>query len=333
MRNEPLRARTLAVAAVAGRTRAERFSSRVTSALPWLLFALLAAFPLCAQEAAPSRLLPEQRYFTDPIADLREPRFAVGLAWTDLFRRPPVEHPSFAFPDAEDAAVDVHGTAGMGATLPLWQLARWPQGGAILAVQAGVTARFRMEKPSRDHVATDWSVALPVEVAWNQLSGRLRLLHRSSHLGDELMQQTGAEHIEVSHEAVDFLVAYGLLSGTARIYGGSTFVFRSTTEEVPAFSLVGLRDDASLQVGMDGAWFPQSGGTVGLIGGFDWQRAQRTGWMNEVSAAAGVVVRNGSRSLQLVARYFRGPSPFGQFFLTSEQFLGLELVAGTSPFP
>ena len=40
-------------------------------------------------------------------------------------------------------------------------------------MQAGVFARFRIELPSRDDLGQDWVVAMPIEAAWNDWSGRI----------------------------------------------------------------------------------------------------------------------------------------------------------------
>ena len=63
-----------------------------------------------------------------------------------------------------------------------------------------------------------------------------------------------------------------------------------------------------------------------LVGGVDWQGAQRTGWKASVAAEAGIQFRHADRSARLVLRGFDGVSEVYQFFRTPEKFFGLELV-------
>ena len=84
------------------------------------------------------------------------------------------------------------------------------------------------------------------------------------------------------------------------------------------------------QIGADGEWYKWSGGHIGVHGGVDLQAAQRTDWQSAFSALGGVAFRRenmtNARELRLSLRYFSGPSPMGEFFLTKERFLHFELM-------
>ena len=273
------------------------------------------------------RLFPGAHYFPSPVADLREPRMAGALIGTDLFEAPSGrERPRFSFPSHDDPSPDVQGVVVLGTNLPVWRPIGTSSGGLQFGFQVGVNARFRIERPSRDKVGTDWIVALPLEAAYGRWSGRLRLLHRSSHLGDELAETTGAERIEYSHEAVDALVAFRLAPDT-RVYAGGTYVLRSITTYEPWLSERGVRDVASIQAGIEAEWPGLSSARAAPLLALDWQRAQRTEWDDELSAAAGVRLKAGGREFRLLLRFFDGPSTLGEFFLTPESFWGLELTA------
>jgi len=317
-------------------------SARIVVAV---LLALLGAAPVVAQvdgsegvaapDAAvagtgaltqPRIFFPSVHYFESPIADLREPRMAGALIGTDLFASASArERPIFEFPRGDDPSLDVQGLVGLGTNLPVWRPVATPRGGVLLGFQVGVHARFRLERPSRDMVGSDWVVALPIEVAYNRWSARVRLLHRSAHLGDELAEWTGARRIEYSHEAVDALAAYRI-GGAVRVYGGGAYVFRSVTEEERLIAVRGLRDAASIQAGFEAVVRVPAEGRLAPLVAVDWQRAQRTGWDDEVSAAVGVTTRVGVRRFSLLLRYFSGPSTMGEFFLTPESFWGLEFT-------
>ncbi|HEX7048669.1 MAG TPA: DUF1207 domain-containing protein [Longimicrobiales bacterium] len=292
--------------------------------------ALIPCSRLPAQERAPiDPWFPDHHFFTPLLADPREVHLGVALVSTNLFApgNNGPERPPLRFKDAEDLDNDVQGAVALGGTVTLWQPAAWPDGGLTIGAQAGVFARFRIEEPSRDYAISDWLVALPIEVADGPLSARLRILHRSSHLGDELLLDARTYRIEFGHEAVDLLVAHRIL-GSGRIYGGGSFIFRSNTESEPLLRLRGLdiHDNFAIQAGADGSWYRWAGDRIGVMAGLDWQRAQRTGWRDQFSAAAGVAAHGAGGGLRLLFRFFTGVSPVGEFFLTDERYYALELA-------
>lgn len=290
---------------------------------------ILAAGPANAQAGSWDRLFPRVNYFAPVIADPHEPRLSLAIVQTNVFERAGEARelrPPFSFPDPEDAASDVQVMVGVGGTVPLWHMAEWQgKGGIVASAHVGVFSRFRIEYPTREDTGQDWFIGMPVELAYNRFSGRFRIMHRSSHLGDELAQVTGARRIEFGGEYADFLAAYEVVEG-ARFYGGATYNFRSYTERLPALVLRDRKDTGQLQAGIDVRKYPWSSGRVGVIGGVDWQSQQRTNWRPQFAATGGIDVRTPRRSSQLVARYFHGPSIMGEFFLTPETLWSLEWV-------
>ncbi|HET9439437.1 MAG TPA: DUF1207 domain-containing protein [Longimicrobiales bacterium] len=272
--------------------------------------------------------LPRVHYFQPLVADPLEPRMSLALLQTNVFERAGEgrERPPFTFPDPEDAATDVNVAAGIGGSIPLLQLKEWPgKGGIVASAQLGVFSRFRIEYPSRDDVGQDWFVGMPFEVSYEKFTGRFRIMHRSSHIGDELVEVTGARRIEFGGEYADFLAGYHVLHGV-RVYGGGTWNFRSYTERLPVLQLNDRHDTFQMQAGIDGHWFRTEASHSGLTAGIDWQSAQRTGWRSQFSAAAGWAARVNGQGTKLLLRYFHGPSPMGEFFLTPETFWAAEWV-------
>jgi len=293
-----------------------------------VVIALLSTARLAAaQESGWDRFLPHVHYFKPLIADPLEPRLGLALMQTDIFERAGegAERFPFIFPDPEDAANDVQVAVVIGGSLPLWQFKHWPgKGGVVASAQAGVFARFRIEYPSRDEAATDWYVGMPIEITYNRFEGRVRVMHESSHIGDELIA-TGADRIEFGSEFVDFIAAYHPVD-ELRIYGGATWNFRSNTEIIPALRALGWHDRFDFQAGFDGGWYPWSGGHTGIVGGFDWQVAQRQNFHSSYAFAAGFAARTDTRATRLILRHSRGLSTMGEFFLTPEKFWSLEWV-------
>ncbi len=294
--------------------------------------ALLVLLPLSQLHAQErdfwQRFMPRIHYFQPLVADPLEPRMSIALMQTNVFERAGEgrERPPFVFPDPEDAASDVNAAAAIGGSIPLLHLAEWPgKGGIVASAQLGVFARFRIEYPSRDDVGQDWFVGMPFEFAYDRITGRFRIMHRSSHIGDELVEVTGARRIEFGGEFADFLIGYSFVKGT-RAYGGATWNFRSYTEQLPALRARDMHDTFALQAGIDGEWYGWSAGRTGLMGGVDWQSAQRTGWRSQFSVAGGFAARTNGQGTKLLLRYFHGPSPMGEFFMTPESHVALEWI-------
>lgn len=294
-----------------------------------VVFLCVSALPVHAQQSSWDRVFPHIHYFEPVIADPMDPRMMLALVQTDVFAHAGEARelrPPFSFPDPDDAANDVQIMAGMGGSVPLWQLADWGEkGGVVASAQFGVFARFRIEYPTREDTGQDWFVGMPIEVRYEDFSGRFRIMHRSSHLGDELVQTTGAERIEFGGEYADFLAAYHVVDAV-RVYGGATWNFRSYTKYLPALVFRGGKDTGQLQAGIDSGWYPWSQGRVGLVGGVDWQTQQRTNWRSQFAATGGLTMKANNRATRLLARYFHGPSIMGEFFMTPETLWSLEWV-------
>lgn len=282
-----------------------------------------------AQDDPLRRILPHVRYFEAPIADPLEPRLGVGLLRTNLFRAAPEGRERsrpFFIPDPEDAADDVNAFTAVGGTLPWYHVAKWSDStGIVMGVTAGVLGRFRIEYPTREDVGQDWFVGMPIEVAKGKWSGRFRFIHRSSHLGDEVVETTGASRIEVGGEYIDVMAAYKVVPN-ARVYGATSWIFRSYTEYTPVLMERGGHDRTLVQLGADAHAYPWVNGNLGLVAGVDWRRAQRTEWKDSFAAAAGLALKTPTRRATFLVRYFSGVSLLEQFFLTPEKYWSIELV-------
>ena len=303
--------------------RRQAFGLILTAALP-----LAAGAQLRAQSGAWDRLLPAQNWFPPPVADPLEPRFSVSLLRTDLLSRRGPERPAFLLPDQEDSNRDVVAAVALGVTFPIASLAEWAGGGLELTGHAAVHSRFRIEYPSRDEMAEDWVVGGGMAAAWDEFAARLRIHHRSSHMGDEFMVVTRlagqtAERIEFGGEAIEATGSYAWEG--LRFYGGGSWIFHSNTAKETVLRFWGRDDWYTVQLGADSEWFPLAGGRLGFNGGIDWQAAQRTNWRGALALAAGVHARNAAM-LGFTVRYFTGPSTMGEFFLTKETYVALELT-------
>jgi opacity protein-like surface antigen len=211
------------------------------------------------------------------------------------------------------------GSANFGETFALYRNAA-PLGGQWeLALQAGVFSTFAMGNPSTDLQNADYTVGLFSSYRTGPFSGFLRLHHQSSHLGDEfiLNSQPRINRVNLSFEELDLKLSYDLASWL-RIYGGGGMLVGRD----PKY----LRRGTS-QVGAELAspwafW----GGKVRPIAYVDVQVNERSHWRVAKSVMAGLQFENariGDRKLQVLAEYFSGPSPNGQFYTRNTEWIGV----------
>jgi hypothetical protein len=279
--------------------------------------ALIVPTPLRAQSGSAdegSWLFPDVTYFRPLFADPYDPRLAIGLVRTDLFESRGPERPPYLRSPGDGS--EVQAAAAIGMEFPVFLVHRSEDGGITIGAQAGVFARFRIERPSRDDLGQDWFVGMPIDASWGESSLRFRLIHRSSHLGDEFSASTGGQRIEFGGEAFDLLLARRL--GPVRAYGGAGWIFHSNTGATSILRELGRSDQYTAQAGIDGEWHPFEDPRLSLRAGADWQSAQRTKWRSTWAFAGGFDAAVGGGSASFVLRYTGGASALGQFFLTPE---------------
>lgn len=245
-------------------------------------------------------VLPRETLFEELLADPRWPRFSASVQFwgkgTDL---------------------DIVGAANLGGTLPIhgWTAlgGQWQ-----LAVQAGVFSIFDLESDSTDLINADYLVGFPLAARYGPLSGQLRILHHSAHLGDEFVLRGVEERINLSYETVDALASFELLD-FLRVYGGIGAIVRSEPDLDP------LRLQAGVE--LTGAE-PVFGDLLFPVAAFDYQNNQEADWQGDVSLRAGLELRTPyleERRLQFMLEYFNGRSPNGQFFEEELETLGVGL--------
>lgn len=284
-----------------------------------------AVAPVQVATAQARQLLPVTRWLRTPVADPFAQRISVALQSTNLLATQGPERPAFVLEKPDAAAREVVAAIGLGVVFPLLQLSEFEGGGVMLVADARVFARFRIEYQSRDDMGQDWFVGGGIEARDGLWSGRAAIIHRSSHIGDEFSESTGAERIEFGSEQLDLLTAYDLPAG-GRVYAGGSWIFRSYLGWDANLRALGVRDRALVQVGADREWRPWSDPRLAAWAGIDVQAAERTEWDVGYSLAAGIGIGKG-RSLRVMFRFYDGPSTMGEFFLTPERYYALELTA------
>lgn len=245
-------------------------------------------------------VLPEAELFEPLLADPRWPHFSAA-----------------AHHYGGDQELGNVAATSFGESIPL-VAGDGPAGGRTeLGLQAGVFSIFDLDATSFDLVNSDFLVGLAATWRRDDFAAMLRVLHQSSHLGDEYLLRSRVERVNVSFEETHLLLSYDL--GEAfRVYAGGGWLLRTDPSDL---------DRGSLQVGLEYA-SPRTywSGFLRPVAGLDLQARQESDWEPDLSVRAGLQLENPalwSQRIQLLLEYYDGRSPNGQFFDRDIRYLGL----------
>jgi hypothetical protein len=232
--------------------------------------------------------LPAGDVFRPLIADEKEPQFFVSL-----------RRYSAGIGGDRVAAV------GFGEKFGLLRVLGERQGdGLQIGISGALFAQFDLDAPSSDLINADYIVGLPITYRRGDWSGRFRLYHQSSHLGDEFLLRVRPRRVNLSFESLELLLSYA--PQPWRVYFGGEYLLDREPD----------LDRASLHGGLE-YYSPRRFGGAHLIGGIDVKAFDQNNWSPDVALKAGFEFGEpepGHRSLRLYAEGFRGYSPHGQFF-------------------
>ncbi len=210
--------------------------------------------------------------------------------------------------------------ANFGETFSIYRHKAWFGGEWDVGIQAGVFSIFDISSASIDLVNADYRVGLLSSYRNGRLSAFFRVQHQSSHLGDEfLLTNPQVTRVNLSYEELDVKVSYEVFTWL-RLYGGGGFIVH--------------RQPDTLGRGTT-QWGVELTGTRAYVGGrlrpvayADFQSNERTQWSLGRSIRAGVQLENariGDRRIQVMAEYYEGPSPDGQFYVQQTGWYGVGL--------
>ena len=218
------------------------------------------------------------------------------------------------------------GSVGVG---DRYAIARWggptPGEGVQVGIEGAIFAQFDLNTPSYDLVNADYLAGVPLTLRRKWCSARIRVYHQSSHLGDEYLLRSHITRENLAYESLE-----GILSIDARalrIYAGGEYLFNgqpSSIETQLVHGGVELRQRGPLTGGGGLA-------NVRFVAGADVKAVETLDWELGWSARAGFEVSSArrsahaSRSWSLVAEYYDGPSPYGQFFRSDVTYFGAGL--------
>jgi hypothetical protein len=194
---------------------------------------------------------------------------------------------------------------------------REPGEGIQLGLDAAVFTQFDLGTPSADLMNADYIVGLPLTFRVASFSGRVRVYHQSSHLGDELVAHAKTEitNQELSFEAVEMILSQELWP--LRIYAGGDYLFHRSPSALDAYV---AHAGAELRVG------PARGPR--FVAALDVKASQQRDWKAAYSVRSGIEIAywhdpaHPPRVWAIVGEYYEGPSPYGQFFLDETRFYG-----------
>lgn len=251
--------------------------------------------------------LPHGDVFCPLIADPKTPRSFV----------------SYQRGNETDLATDI-AAVGVADQFPLFRTgAVTPGNGLQLGLAGAVFAQFDLGSASYDLLNADYLIGLPLTFRAGPFSGRARIYHQSSHLGDELLaRDTSIKRENLSFESAELLLSLDV--SALRIYaGGEDFVRRdpSNLARWLAHGGVELRPRANIDFG------PLAVGR--LVAAADAKVVDETTTRTAVSVRAGFEFARPhdtpapSRRWSLLAEYYTGPSPYGQFHRDQVRLAGI----------
>jgi opacity protein-like surface antigen len=208
--------------------------------------------------------------------------------------------------------------ANFGETFAIYRNTAFLGGEWEFGVQAGVFSIFDVSAESIDLVNADYRVGFLSSYRNGPLSGFLRIQHQSSHLGDEfLLNNPGVTRINLSYEEVDVKLSYQLFPWL-RLYGGGGYIVHRFPDDLGRGTTQWGIELVSTRTFLGGRLRPVAYG--------DFQCNERTRWQVGQSIMAGVQFENariGDRQVQLLAEYYVGPSPDGQFYTERASWYGV----------
>ena len=268
-----------------------------------ILFTTFALIPSSIEAQQLSRFLPGGKLIPVIRADPREP--GAGAKLIGVLNA------------ASQYGTGIEGEALIGHSIPFVLLSGDSRERAtVLGVQGGVFGRFLMETAERELISTDWMFAIPLVVWRGRNWYRFRYQHRSSHLGDEYLEDFDAERLDFTRDAFEITVYRSLTPGFSA-YAGGDFAVNVDPIGSKRFRVLGgieLTDVASTGAGR-------------FFGGVDVNMYQDDDWKPRVNVQAGVLLLpEQERRLRFVMDMAFGRSIQGEFHPEAETVIMLGLL-------
>ncbi|HAZ12838.1 MAG: hypothetical protein A2X86_21745 [Bdellovibrionales bacterium GWA2_49_15] len=193
--------------------------------------------------------------------------------------------------------------------------------GLQLSVAGGIFAQFNMNTPSYNLINADYIIGVPVTYRYGPNSLRFRIYHQSSHLGDEFLQSINpAERVNLSFEALELI--YSLEWRGYRVYGGGEYLIHKEPGDLK---------QKMTHWGVEYYGQRPLMGNGRLVAGVDIKSFEEHSWAQDTSAKIGLEFGHpnpGQRRLRILAEWYKGYDPHGQFYNNKVEYFGMGVSLG-----
>ena len=213
-------------------------------------------------------------------------------------------------------------SVGFGETFGLYRFFGSREGdGLQLSVEGSLFAQFNLDTSSFDLLNADYTIGIPFTYRYGDNSLRFRVYHQSSHLGDELLLSTNhPARVNLSYEAIELI--YSRDWRDWRVYGGGEYLIHNDPGDLkPLSAHWGIEYHGSKPLLWNGR----------PIVGVDMKSFEEHNWDIDTSVKAGLEFGHpnpGQRRLRLMASWYKGFDPRGQFYINKVEYYGLEVSLG-----
>ncbi len=157
-----------------------------------------------------------------------------------------------------------------------------------------------------------WSGSLPGGVA-----AKIGWFHRSSHLGDEYVEKTGAKRIGYTREELGAGLGWNVFDG-GRLYGETGYGYGQGNRA--------LMEPWRLQGGAEYRSHPVFWeGRFGWYGALDVTSMEERDWRADITLQLGLLMESAGRTWRLGLEHYRGRPTVGEFFMVTEEYLSAGL--------
>ena len=213
-------------------------------------------------------------------------------------------------------------SVGFGETFGMYRFFGSREGdGLQMSVEGALFAQFNMNTPSYDLVNADYTIGVPITYRYGDNSLRFRIYHQSSHLGDEFLQGLNPpERVNLSYEAIDLI--YSREWRGWRVYGGGEYLVHKEPGDLkPMSAHWGIEYRGSKPLLWNGR----------PIAGLDMKSFEEHNWAINTSVKAGFEFGHpnpGQRRLRVMAEWYKGFDPRGQFYKNRVEYYGMGVSLG-----
>ena len=213
-------------------------------------------------------------------------------------------------------------SVGFGETFGMYRFFGSREGdGLQLSVEGAIFAQFNLDAPSYGLINADYTIGIPATYRHGDNSLRFRIYHQSSHLGDEFLQSVNPpERVNLSYEAIELI--YSREWRGWRVYGGGEYLIHKEPGDLkPMSAHWGIEYRGSKPLVWNGR----------LVGGVDMKSFEEHNWAIDTSVKVGLEFGQpnpGQRRLRLMAEWYKGFDPRGQFYNNKVDYYGMGVSLG-----